>query len=138
MLKGCFFKIYLFADDTAVVASSHKTSAIINRLQGASDKICHYFRRWRIRVNPEKSDAMLFTRKTALRHIPQRCVSVNNDDVICRASDSIYWYSIYRYIYRYIRYRNFIKTVYTVINFIFQKVKRNYLIFHSKRSIIVN
>lgn len=82
-----------FADDTTVVASSHSTSAIVNRLQSASDKICRYFKRWRIRVNPEKSEAILFTRKTALRHIPQRCVSINNDDVIWK--DSLKYLGVY-------------------------------------------
>lgn len=59
-----------FADDTSVLAFSHKTSAVVNKLQSASNSLCRYFKKWRIRTNDLKSEAMLFTRKTAERHAP--------------------------------------------------------------------
>lgn len=71
----------LFADDTAGMATSHSTKAIINKLQRFSDSLCRYFRTWRIRVNALKSEAMIFTRKRAIRHRPQKCVKVNGVDV---------------------------------------------------------
>lgn len=70
-----------FADDTAVLAASHSTSSIINKLQKLSDRICRYFKQWRIRINPDKSESMLFTWKIAERHVPQRNIKVNGNDV---------------------------------------------------------
>lgn len=74
-----------FADDTAVIASSHKTSAVINKLQKSSDSLCRYFRKWRIRTNDRKSEATLFTRKTAARHTPNDAVRVDGGEVPWKA-----------------------------------------------------
>lgn len=71
----------MFADDTAALATSHNTNAAINKLQKASDSLCRFFKKMRIRVNPSKSEAILFTRKRAVRHQPTRAVKVNDTDV---------------------------------------------------------
>lgn len=55
-----------FADDTAVLSSSFRTSAVVNKLQKASNSLCRYFNKWRIRVNELKSEAILFTKKGQL------------------------------------------------------------------------
>lgn len=70
-----------FADDTALIAYSYKTSAIINKLQKASQKLLTYFHKWRICINGNKSEACLFTKKIAERHRPQASVRVNLDEV---------------------------------------------------------
>lgn len=74
-------EISQFADDTAILAWSHKTSAVINKLQRASKKLLSYFNRWRIRINGNKSVACLFTKKTAQRHIPNTMVAIGQDEV---------------------------------------------------------
>lgn len=70
-----------FADDTAILAASHSTKAIINKLEKASKKLCRYFKNWRIRVNGQKSDALLFTRKRALRHLPRKFIQINQSEI---------------------------------------------------------
>lgn len=70
-----------FADDTALLATSHSTKAIVRKLQMASNRLCGFFHRWRIRVNGPKSESIIFTRKRAARHRPQSCVQVNGVDV---------------------------------------------------------
>lgn len=70
-----------FADDTALLAYSHSTPAVIEKLQNAANKLCRYFKPWRVRVNGPKSEAILFTRKRANRHRPRSCVSVAGVDV---------------------------------------------------------
>lgn len=71
----------LLADDTAYLAESHSTKALINKLQKAADSASRYFKKWRIRVNETKTEALIFTRKRALRHSPQSSVKVNGADV---------------------------------------------------------
>lgn len=70
-----------FADDTAMLASSHRTSTIINPLQRAAHSITNYLNKWRIRVNPSKSEACLFTKKRAARHQPNSVIRINGDTV---------------------------------------------------------
>lgn len=69
------------ADDTAFLASSHRTSAVIRRLQKTSNQFTRYFKRWKVRVNGFKSQATLFTRKTATRHAPRSKVTVDGVEV---------------------------------------------------------
>lgn len=70
-----------FADDTAAIATSKRTPTVVNRLQRASNAFSRYFKRWRIQINPSKSEACLFTRKRAQRHRPRRNINVNGTDV---------------------------------------------------------
>ena len=70
-----------FADDTAVVANSYRTAAVIRKLQQAANAFTRFFHRWRIRINPSKSEACLFTRKRAPRHRPQRCITIEGQQV---------------------------------------------------------
>ncbi|KAM3958726.1 uncharacterized protein ACR2FA_007249 [Aphomia sociella] len=62
----------LFADDTAYYTSSTRVSLIHTRLQKAADKLGSWFRLWRIEVNPEKSAAILFTRRNKMGEEPVR------------------------------------------------------------------
>jgi hypothetical protein len=75
-----------FADDVAFLATSHRTSAIQRRLQAACRRYESYFRKWKVRVNGSKSEAILFTRKTAQRHQPTSPLRVGTDDVPWKSS----------------------------------------------------
>lgn len=70
-----------FADDTALLATSHSTEALTKKLEKAAAKLTKYFKTWRIRVNGLKSEALLFTKKTALRHKPRRKLKVDGAKV---------------------------------------------------------
>lgn len=70
-----------FADDTVALCSSTLTPAIIGKLQTSANKFCRYFKTWRIQVNGAKSEAILFTRKIAQRHIPTTNVVINGEIV---------------------------------------------------------
>lgn len=69
------------ADDTAFLSTSHITNTVINRLQKASRSFSRYFSKWRVKVNGSKSKVVLFTRKTATRHIPTRRIKVGGRSV---------------------------------------------------------
>lgn len=75
-----------FADDTATIAVSHSTSAVTNKLQRAANKISKYFSKWRVKINGSKSEAVLFTRKTAPRHRPQRKLEVAGQQIEWKSS----------------------------------------------------
>lgn len=75
-----------FADDTSLMAFSHRTSTIVGRLQRAADSIVRYLKRWRVRVNPQKSEACMFTRKRAQRHRPVTQINVGGEVVPWKGS----------------------------------------------------
>jgi hypothetical protein len=56
-------KIALYADDTAILVRSWSPEIISRDLQGAVENLESWFRTWRIDVNPEKSSAILFTKR---------------------------------------------------------------------------
>lgn len=57
----------LFADDTALLAASRNIDQSIRTLQMAIDTTADWFAKWRIKLNKNKSIAIIFTRK---REIP--------------------------------------------------------------------
>lgn len=75
-----------FADDQAIAVTSHKTSAIKNKLQKISNRLTRYFKRWRISVNAQKSELVLFTNKRAARHNPRGPVMVDGSPVHWQSS----------------------------------------------------
>ena len=70
-----------FADDTLLSVSSHRTSAVINSLSKFGSSLSRYFMKWRISINGDKSESCIFTRKTAIRHQPQRHVQILGQDI---------------------------------------------------------
>lgn len=56
--------LYLFADDTAITSSStqHKMSA--SRIQDYADRLTTWFNQWRLRIHPQKSQAITFTKRS--------------------------------------------------------------------------
>lgn len=83
-LNGCHLS--QFADDQAIAFASHRTSAIRNRLQKVSDKFTRYLRKWRINVNGQKSELVLFSRKLAERHQPREPIFVDGSTVEWKTS----------------------------------------------------
>lgn len=59
----------MFADDTAFYTSSRYCNQIIDRLEAAVKKFNTYFRRWKIKLNEEKTQAIFITRRRT-RQIP--------------------------------------------------------------------
>jgi hypothetical protein len=55
--------IALFADDTALYTQSWKIDTIARRLTRALSRVVHYLRRWRLKVNIAKSNAIIFTKR---------------------------------------------------------------------------
>jgi hypothetical protein len=56
-------QLALFADDTALYTQSWRIDTITRRLTDAVTRFHSYFPRWRLKVNPSKTDAIIFTKR---------------------------------------------------------------------------
>ncbi|KAJ0177653.1 hypothetical protein K1T71_006526 [Dendrolimus kikuchii] len=57
-------ELALYADDTAIFISDPSRYRICSHLNAAIKELGDWFRRWRIEVNPEKSAAIMFSRRS--------------------------------------------------------------------------
>lgn len=53
----------LYADDTAIYAHSFSATVANVQLQLHMNKITQYYTKWKIKINPEKTEQIIFTRK---------------------------------------------------------------------------
>lgn len=60
-------QLALFADDTALYYSGRDRLTVVNRLQKAVTIIGEWFKKWRLELNPDKSQAILFQRSSGSR-----------------------------------------------------------------------
>lgn len=56
-------QLYLYADDTALTTRAKQPAIIHKNLQNAASELERWFSRWRFKVNPAKSRAIILTRK---------------------------------------------------------------------------
>lgn len=70
--------ISLFADDMCLCSASYRVDTINNRLNKAVSKIYKYYTKWKIKVNDNKTEAILFTKR---RPVLARCVKISNHEV---------------------------------------------------------
>lgn len=60
----------LYADDTSLYTSAKKSNTIVKRLNESLVSIQQYFRKWKIKVNANKTQGILFTFDNKRRRIP--------------------------------------------------------------------
>jgi hypothetical protein len=68
----------MYADDTAIMTRSKQPRTATVYLQEAANALETWFRRWRIEVNPEKSSALLITRRYV---VPEGQVRMFREDI---------------------------------------------------------
>jgi retron-type reverse transcriptase len=56
-------ELALYADDTAVMATSRKPELLVSYLESYLSDLERWLKEWRIGINVSKSTAMLFTRR---------------------------------------------------------------------------
>lgn len=71
-------KIFTYADDTAVLAHSRNLNLGRRYLQSATDSILEWMEKWKIKVNPKKTQAIVFSRKAAL---PSDQLEINGEEI---------------------------------------------------------
>lgn len=63
-------QLALYADDTSIYTSAKQSNTIINRLNHALQTLAQYFHKWKIKINPAKTQAILFPFDNKRRRIP--------------------------------------------------------------------
>jgi Reverse transcriptase (RNA-dependent DNA polymerase) len=66
-----------FADDTAIYSSDTYADTVVNSLQEHTDSLLQYFNDRKIKINSTKTEATYFTRRRAMRFIPDSSIDVN-------------------------------------------------------------
>lgn len=74
-LNGCESSI--FADDTAILSSNIYSHDVLLNLQNSLDDVINYFNKWKILVNPTKTQAIYFTRKRKHCFLPSSNITIN-------------------------------------------------------------
>jgi Reverse transcriptase (RNA-dependent DNA polymerase) len=70
-----------YADDTAIFSSATYGETITDSLQEHTDSLINFFGDWKIKINPSKTEAIFFTRRRALRFLPDTQLNVNGSSV---------------------------------------------------------
>jgi hypothetical protein len=65
-------QLSLYTNDTAILMQSWQTDAIVRRLTQAMITLHRYFTKWKLRVNINKTEAILFTKRHPTIPIPLR------------------------------------------------------------------
>lgn len=73
-----YTEMALYADDTAILSQSVNIQTASHRLQAALNKISAWCKKWKITVNPDKSQAKVFTLKRL--QFPQH-LKINNQPI---------------------------------------------------------
>ena len=79
-LTNCMTSI--FADDTSILCSDLFSADIITSLQTALTHLNQYFKKWNILINPEKTQAIYFTRKRKPCFLPQSPLIFMNHNIM--------------------------------------------------------
>lgn len=67
----------LYADDTAIISAAKQSNTVIRQLEKALCRVDNYFKKWKIKINSEKTQAILFKFNRARRRIPTTSLSFN-------------------------------------------------------------
>lgn len=74
-------ELALYADDTAAYTSSKQSVTIIKRLANALQCLEHYFKKWKIQINANKTQAILFPFDNKRRRIPLTQLKHNSQTI---------------------------------------------------------
>lgn len=70
-----------FADDSAILCSGLLATNILSSIQTALDRIDEFSKKWKIKINAEKSQAIFFTKKRKTCYTPQTNLKMNGRDI---------------------------------------------------------
>jgi hypothetical protein len=76
---GC--EMATFADDTAVFVSSYEPTVVCDCLQKQLDSLSNYFKSWKIKINPSKTQAIYFTRCFSALRLPSSRIVLDGQEI---------------------------------------------------------
>lgn len=74
-------KIALYADDTAILVHGKLSNAISKKLQNGLKTVDKYFRKWKVKINITKTQAIIFPYNKSPKRIASVNVFANNNEV---------------------------------------------------------
>lgn len=75
-----------YADDTAIYASANRTKTICTRLQGTLRRVEKFCNKWKIKINPTKTQAVFFPFNNQRRRRPTTNLTLNDVPIEFSAS----------------------------------------------------
>lgn len=121
--RMCMVSLAQYADDVAALASSKGPKWVLSRLERYIRMFSKFCNQWRLKINPTKTEAVYFTRRTSNRNLPSRGVRVQ--DHVVNWSDNAKYLGTYldkrltfgKHVdYVKIKGNNCIKALYSVLN----------------------
>lgn len=85
-------QLALYADDTAIYTAAKHSNSIINRLNSSLTKLQQYFKKWKIKVNPTKTQAIIFPYNNKRQRIPS--TALRSEQNVIELSKSINYLGI--------------------------------------------
>jgi hypothetical protein len=74
----------MYADDTAIITQNKNLETSIEDLQKSLDQVSNWFAKWKLKLNPTKSEAKIFTLK---RYTNPTEIKINNQTIIWNNKD---------------------------------------------------
>lgn len=71
----------LYADDTAIIASSNHGNSVIRKLQMASDILVRFLQEWKIKLNVNKTQLLFFPYDNRARRLPTTTLKIANSTI---------------------------------------------------------
>lgn len=73
--------IAYYADDTALISSSKLTSALLKKMERSLVACNEYFRKWKIKINRQKTQSIIFPWNKSPKRMPSRQVIFDNSSI---------------------------------------------------------
>lgn len=70
-----------YADDTALITSSKLTSALLKKMEMGLARCEKYFKKWKIKINPTKTQAIIFPFNKSPKRNPNRNIILGNNQI---------------------------------------------------------
>lgn len=70
-----------YADDTALITSSKLTSALLKKMENGLASCNKYLRKWKIKINPAKTQAIIFPFNKSPKRIPNRNLKFGDEEI---------------------------------------------------------
>lgn len=82
-----FCEVAQYADDVAFMFTHKRGASVKKQLQVAVNRFSKYIKKWKLKLNPQKSESIFFTRRRAVRAFPNSSIDVEGHE--CEWSNSV-------------------------------------------------
>lgn len=76
-----YMKVAYYADDTALITSSKLTKALQKKMEKGFNACNKYFYKWKIKINPNKTQTIIFPYNNSPKRLPNRRLRFLNENI---------------------------------------------------------